>query len=150
MPANASLLFTQQADKAVVAKGPTGNLTLRLQGIKKLTTWFTDRPERLAGVMPTADFADGFADAFGTVPPNAALVGTVDGRQVSVVLELDDPALEGDDLVYAVKATETETPAFDALVAAAESLGVEEVVVEDAALLIDSLICFYGTAPPCI
>lgn len=139
LPANATLLFTQQADKAIIAQGPSGNLTMRLEGVKKFTTWFADRPDRLAGVLLTIEFASNFGIAFGTNPPNAALVGTVDGRSVSIVVEVDEPMVDGNDLVYAVKATEPKTPIFGPLFATAESLNVEEVELEEATMLIDDV-----------
>ncbi len=55
------------------------------------TVYFTDRPERLVGVTPTAQFLADFGLSVGD-PPNAALVvEKEDGTTQIAVVELIDP-----------------------------------------------------------
>jgi hypothetical protein len=55
------------------------------------TIYFSDRPERIVGAVPTPAFLDGLGFSPAD-PPNAALVGeTADGLQEVIVVELFDP-----------------------------------------------------------
>jgi non-ribosomal peptide synthetase component E (peptide arylation enzyme) len=86
---------------------------LTLVGVSPVTLFFSDRPERIAGNMKTADFAPFWSkgrDSFEKDPPNAD-VSVLDGshmRQIVVVLK--DPVLEGDALHYTVRTLEGEMP----------------------------------------
>lgn len=56
------------------------------------TAWFTDRPERNAGSFTAVDFVSLWsAEKFDDVPPNAAVVVTVNDEQHQHVVELTDP-----------------------------------------------------------
>jgi hypothetical protein len=68
-----------------------GVYLLTLTGHAAQTVYFSDRPERLVGTIPTRDFLDrlGFTPAD---PPNAAVVAqTSDGGEDVLVVELFDP-----------------------------------------------------------
>ena len=100
---HADFLFVQTA-KAMTFDAPSGKFTL--QGISPVTVFFSDRPDRIAGNMPTASFvpfwSDG-KDSFLSDPPNAD-ISIVEGSKLhQVVVVLRDPVLEGDALSYAVK-----------------------------------------------
>jgi hypothetical protein len=68
---------------------------LTLEGHTGLTVYFSDRPDRVVGAVPTGDFLDtlGFDAAN---PPNAALVGEFTAGQGVVVLQLLEPAYDPD------------------------------------------------------
>jgi hypothetical protein len=70
-------------------------ILLTLEGHTGLTVYFSDRPDRIVGAVPT----DGFLDTLGFGahnPPNAALVGEFQAGQGVVVLKLLDPAYDVD------------------------------------------------------
>ena len=76
-----------------------------------MTLFFTDRPERIAGHIPTEEFLldwkEGEDEAnFAADPPNAVL--SIFGKEeiVDIVVELIKPQLEKDDLVYKIKVIE--------------------------------------------
>ncbi|HAC79150.1 MAG TPA: hypothetical protein DCG06_02560, partial [Deltaproteobacteria bacterium] len=65
-------------------------------GISPNTGWFTDRPYREAGQIPTEEFLtlwDEGENSFADDPPNADFTCSVNGEVVNYVLELQNPAL---------------------------------------------------------
>jgi hypothetical protein len=83
------LLFAQTSDGAVFTDS-----TLRLTGISPNTGWFTDRPYREAGQIPTEEFLtlwDEGGNSFADDPPNADFTCTVAGEVVNYVVELQNP-----------------------------------------------------------
>ncbi len=84
-------LFVQTSDGATLTES-----TLTLTGISPKTGWFTDRPYREAGQIPTEEFLtlwDEGENSFADDPPNADFTCTVDGEVVNYVVELQKPAL---------------------------------------------------------
>ena len=93
-------LFVQNS-KAVSLKD--GVLTMK--GVTEDTLYFSDRPERITGRFTTKKFVDGWGDgddSFRTVPPNAVLSILEEPEPVDIVVELRNPRLKGDDLIYDV------------------------------------------------
>ena len=86
---------------------------LTLSGVGPTTLFFSDRPERIAGNMTTADFVpfwgDG-KDSFLSDPPNADISILEDGKLRQTVVVLQDPRLEGDNLVYTVRIVSGDMP----------------------------------------
>ena len=83
------LLFVQTSDGATLTDS-----TLTLTGISPNTGWFTDRPYREAGQIPTEEFLtlwDEGENSFADNPPNADFTCTVDGEVVNYVVELQNP-----------------------------------------------------------
>jgi hypothetical protein len=105
----ADFLFVQNARGIVYSEGK-----LTLMDVSPVTVMFSDRPERIAGHMATSRFVpfwkDG-KDSFLKDPPNATLSFTEDKQLNDVVVELKDPVLEGDDLIYEVRVLEGKMPA---------------------------------------
>ena len=90
---------------------------LTLDGVSSVTTFFSDRPERIAGNMRTADFvpfwSDG-KDSFLSDPPNAD-ISILEGATLhQTVAVLRDPVQEGDSLSYTVKLVKGDLPATGA------------------------------------
>ena len=83
------LLFVQNSDG-----GTLTDSTLTLTGVSPQTGWFTDRPYRVAGQVPTERFVL-LWDESSVVddPPNADFTCTVEGEVVNYVVELQNPAL---------------------------------------------------------
>jgi hypothetical protein len=106
----ADFLFVQTADAMSFDKA-TGKLTL--QGVGGQTLFFSDRPERIAGNMKTAAFIPFWGkgkDSFLADPPNADL-SILEGSELKqVVVVLENPQLNGDDLSYSVKIVGGEMP----------------------------------------
>ncbi len=107
---SADFLFVQTA-KGMAFDADQNRLTLR--GASPVTLFFSDRPERIAGNMKTEDFvpfwSDG-KDSFLSDPPNADISILEDGKLHQTVAELQDPAMDGDDLVYTVRIISGDMP----------------------------------------
>jgi hypothetical protein len=104
----ADFLFVQNARGIAYADGK-----LTLNGINPVTVMFSDRPERIAGHMPTARFVPFWSegtDSFLKDPPNATLSFLDDENLADAVVELQDPVLSGEDLSYRVKVLEGSIP----------------------------------------
>ncbi len=108
--ASADFLFVQTA-KAMAFDADQNQLTLN--GVSPTTLFFSDRPERIAGNMTTADFvpfwSDG-KDSFLNDPPNADISILEGGKLRQTVAVLQDPKLEGENLVYTVKIISGDMP----------------------------------------
>jgi hypothetical protein len=106
---HADFLFVQNA-KGISYEG--GKLTLK--GISPTTVMFSDRPDRIAGHMSTAQFVPFWKegkDSFLSDPPNANLSIFDEGEVTDVVVVLRDPVLAGDELSYQIRVLEGEMPA---------------------------------------
>ncbi len=96
----ASVLFVQYGLGATLSGD-----TLTLTGVSAQTGWFTDRPYRKAGQIPTQEFLSQWEEgenSFAEDPPNADFTCTVSGEVVNYALELIKPRRVGEELVYAV------------------------------------------------
>jgi len=109
-PKEAEFLFVQSA-KSMSFDKSTNKLTL--VGVSAATVFFSDRPDRIAGNMTTAAFVPFWSkgkDSFLSNPPNAD-ISILEGSQLQqVVVVLQDPTLQGDNLSYTVKILEGEMP----------------------------------------
>jgi hypothetical protein len=93
-----AFLFVQLAEGGTWAPKPDedGVYLLTLAGPSAQTVYFSDRPARVVGTVPTDDFLEalGFTAA---EPPNAAVVvRTPDGEEDVLVVELFDPVYTRD------------------------------------------------------
>jgi hypothetical protein len=107
----ADFLFVQTAEGV---EFDLATATLRLKAVSSVTTFFADRPERVAGHMTTAAFVPFWSegkDSFLSDPPNADVSILKDGELIQTIVVLKDPRLEGDDLVYSIEILEGEPPA---------------------------------------
>ena len=98
----ADFLFVQTA-KDMADTADENRLTLR--GVSPVTLFFSDRPDRIAGNMKTERFIPFWSegeDSFLAVPPNADLSILEGDELLQVVVELENPVLDGDDLHYTV------------------------------------------------
>jgi hypothetical protein len=89
-----------------------GRITLR--DVNPLTISFSDRPDRIAGHMPTSKFIPMWsqgADSFLSNPPNATLSVFRGDSVSSAVVVLRNPHLVGNDLSYEVRILEGTLPA---------------------------------------
>jgi hypothetical protein len=110
------VLFVQNGTGVVFDKDTS---TLRLRNVSNSTLWFADRPVRLAGQIPTREeFVPKWKelrqgkDSFVKDPPNAVVsvleVGQADLQ--NVVVKLQNPRTEGDDLIYDITVIEGTPP----------------------------------------
>jgi hypothetical protein len=108
----ADFLFVQNA-KSMTYDRAKGKLTLK--GVSPVTIFFTDRPERIAGNMPTRVFVPFWnegKDSFSKDNPNANLsILEKDTVVADIVVTLSKPVLKGEDLSYDVKILEGNMPA---------------------------------------
>ena len=93
------VFFVQRAESATLS-----NTTLTLFDVGDVI-WFTDRPDRAAGVWkeseylalfePPAESSNDDTNSFSADPPNAVLACTLDstGEELNVVMELTDPVV---------------------------------------------------------
>jgi len=96
------LMFVQVA--ADFAADPDSH-TLRLVDVNPQTLYFSDRPVRIAGHIMMPAYLEEWEvgkDNFGDDPPNATLSVYEPGQtdNATVVVELLDPVVDGNDLVY--------------------------------------------------
>jgi hypothetical protein len=113
-PKEADFLFVQSAKGMTFDKAKN---TLTLTGVSPVTIYFTDRPERIAGNMKTTRFIPFWSegkDSFKSNPPNAD-ISIIEGKELKqIVVELQDPVLNGDNLAYTVKILQGTMPATGA------------------------------------
>jgi len=106
----ADFLFVQTARGMSFDKA-SGKLTLH--DVSPITLFFSDRPDRIAGNMKTTAFVPFWStgkDSFLSDPPNAD-ISVLEGASLrQVVVELQAPALSGNDLSYTVKVLKGEMP----------------------------------------
>lgn len=107
-PVMVQMLFVQNAKSVTFAKG-----VLALSGIHPSTLFFSDRPQRISGLMPNKEFlalwSDG-KDNFSEDPPNAALSVLSGKTVVNVIVVLRNPRLQGDVITYDVKILKGKMP----------------------------------------
>lgn len=105
----AELMFVQNSKSVSFDKG-----TMTLNDVSPSTTFFSDRPERLAGHIPTTHFlhiwAEG-SDSFKNDPPNAnlSILGEKEGV-TNIIVEISNPRLKDNNLTYDIKLLEGELP----------------------------------------
>lgn len=99
---NTSFLFVQTAGSGTFRPNPgSGTPTanggtdylLTLAGHTGETIYFSDRPERIFGEVPTPQFLDGLGFTPAN-PPNAALVAQTDEGEDVLVIELVEPVID--------------------------------------------------------
>ena len=85
-------LFVQTAQMGsfVPKPGEDGVYQVTLAGASAQTVYFSDRPERIVGTVPTVQFLDGLGFTPDS-PPNAALVSQTEEGEEIVVVELLNP-----------------------------------------------------------
>ena len=98
-----SLMFVQTAQKIDYKEG-----VMTLYGVPSKTVFFTDRPNRVIGSLPTDKFVakwttDTGPNGFAKDPPNAAVTVFEPGGAKTAIVELSNPRLDGDKLSYNVK-----------------------------------------------
>jgi hypothetical protein len=104
--------------EALYAQSATGmayeNGQLTLNGISPTTLYFSDRPQRITGHIPTEEFFDSWGegdDSFADDPPNAVLSIFTEEEIHDVVVVLSDPTLDGNRVSYSVDILDGEMPA---------------------------------------
>ncbi len=103
-PDDVEYMFAQTARGVSVDGG-----RIRLNGVSHATLFFSDRPYRLTGHIPTNDFIGQWGegdDSFASEPPNALLSLFEDDYVNDVVVVLTDPVISNGDLSYAVEVTD--------------------------------------------
>ena len=101
--AHPGLLFVQTAQKIDYKDG-----VMTLYGVPAQTMFFTDRPNRVVGNLPTNAFVakwttDKEPNGFATNPPNAAVTVFEPSGAKTAIVELSNPRLDGSKLSYNVK-----------------------------------------------
>ena len=111
---HADFLFVQTSKRMRFDKA-TNMLTL--DGVSSVTTFFSDRPQRIAGNMKTADFVPFWSEgknSFLSDPPNAD-ISVLEGPTLhQIIAVLRDPVLQGDSLNYTVRLLSGDVPATGA------------------------------------
>ena len=106
-------LLLVQNSKGVAIDKNKGTLTLK--GVGATTLFFSDRPVRMAGHFNKEDYlklwTDG-KDSFDADPPNATLSVFEGGQDdlLDVVVKLQNPRYQGDDLIYDITLIEGQLP----------------------------------------
>ena len=105
-----SLLFVQTS-KAIASDAQS----FRLIEANDQTIYFSDRPNRIAGHIPLDRFVKGWSkgeDSFAANPPNAvvSVYETSLVENVTAVVELSAPVMDGSDLVYSYRIVDGAMP----------------------------------------
>ena len=103
-PADVEYMFAQTARGVSIADD-----RVALQGVSPTTLFFSDRPYRLSGHIPTDEFIAQWGtgdDSFASDPPNALLSLFEDEHVNDVVVVLSDPVIDNGDVSYAVQVTD--------------------------------------------
>ena len=104
------LLFVQSAGSMSYSDG-----VLTLKDVAPLTVFFSDRPQRVAGHMPTKSFMQHWTtgkNSFEKDPPNATLsVFHQNAPATDAVVELTSPKVEGGDISFRIKVLSGKVPA---------------------------------------
>jgi hypothetical protein len=87
-----AFLFVQTFATGTISpkEDEVGAYLLELTGVSAQTIYFSDRPQRIVGAVPTAAFLAGLGFTPAD-PPNAALIAQTPGGEDVVVVELFDP-----------------------------------------------------------
>ncbi|MES0826535.1 hypothetical protein [Ruegeria sp. SCP11] len=106
------LLFVQTASGVEIDEYEK---TVRLLNADPQTVYFSDRPYRKAGHISMDKYLEAWTEVdgnFGETPPNAALSVFEPGKDQNslVVLELFEPTIEGEDLIYRYLVLDGELP----------------------------------------
>ena len=106
------LLFVQNSRGVAIDKDKG---TLTLKGVSPTTLFFSDRPVRMAGHYNMKEYLatwDEGKDSFSADPPNATLSVFEQGQDdlLDVVVKLQNPRLQGDDLIYDITLIDKEGP----------------------------------------
>jgi hypothetical protein len=96
------LLFVQNSRGVAIDKDKG---TLTLKSVSPTTLFFSDRPVRMAGHYNMKEYLatwDEGKDSFSADPPNATLSVFEQGQDdlLDVVVKLQNPRVQGDDLIY--------------------------------------------------
>lgn len=108
----ASLLFVQSAE---AYSYDSDTRTMTFVGVSPVVTFFSDRPQRIAGHVRLEGFLqlwDEGTDSLEADPPNANLSVVDEGNVNSTVIELRNPVMDGDSLTYEVSILEGDLPPF--------------------------------------
>ncbi len=106
------LLFVQNSKGVAIDKDKR---TLTLKGVGATTLFFSDRPVRMAGHYSMQEYLDFWKegkDNFSVDPPNATLSVFEPGQDdlLDVVVKLQNPRLQGEDLIYDITLIEGQLP----------------------------------------
>jgi len=111
---HADFLFVQTSKRMRFDKATS---MLTLDDVSSVTTFFSDRPQRIAGNMRTADFVPFWSEgknSFLSDPPNAD-ISILEGSTLhQIIAVLHDPVLQGDSLNYTVRLLSGDVPATGA------------------------------------
>ena len=91
-PAGSSLLFGALADFGRIKQRKNGSYRMVLKGIDDID-WFTDRPDRAAGVWSPKRLVKKWDRLFGDVEPNAQATFDVGGKRELATFEMFKPKL---------------------------------------------------------
>ena len=108
-------MFVQTAEDIKV---DADAMTLRLVNVNQQTLYFTDRPQRMAGHLKLTEYLEEWTtkagkDNFGNDPPNASLSVYEEGQpdNTVIVVEINNPVVDGTDLIYNYKIINGTMPA---------------------------------------
>lgn len=105
VPDDIEYMFAQTSGG--ISVGSDGRVTMK--GVSSTTLFFSDRPYRATGHIPTDEFIGYWGqgdDSFANDPPNALLTMFEDDAVNDVVVVLSNPVLSNGDLSYAVQVTD--------------------------------------------
>ena len=109
MASKDNVLFLQSATTGTLVKNPDNTYTITLKDFPSYIGYFTDRPERKAGIMTIGEFINfwknkAIKNNFSEVPPNVAFVIKPPvGQPQNFIAEVLEPVYANNTLAYKVK-----------------------------------------------
>lgn len=106
MATNDNYLFFQTASHGTLVKNKDNSYTLTLENSPKYIDYFTDRPERKAGMISLKQFIalwknKNIKNNFSEVPPNAAIaMKPISGHSQNFVAVVSEPAYTNSTISY--------------------------------------------------
>lgn len=99
-PAAKFLQFVLMAEHGQTLKQSNGQVQLQLTEVNDAVYYFTNRPRRISGMLPTGFFLKRWIKPpphdFVSIPPNAALLYEYHGKQTLQVVMLKTPVYDAD------------------------------------------------------
>ena len=94
-PAGSSLLFGVLTDSGQIKQRKNGSYRMVLDGVDEID-WFTDRPEREAGIWKPQKLLRKWDSMFSLAEPNAQAAFMINGQQKMASFEMSKPKLNED------------------------------------------------------
>ena len=92
LPAGASILFGALAETGQIKRDGNGTFRMSLSGIDQIN-WFSDRPNRKAGLWSSKRLAEEWETLFRHDEPNSQATFKFNNKRKIITFEMDSPSV---------------------------------------------------------